>query len=205
MKTKNLALVLLFTVISGCAVFDGGEVPKTTLVPLEDGINTKPTLSYKSIAMGGIATVAELPESNQSIISGELLTVLEESKYFSRIAQKDESAEISMEITLTNSGDPVAMIPAMITGFSLYTIPSWATDNFSLVAKVERKDGLHKEYVLADSTTLVQWLPMIFLFPVNNFSVIPDVRKNMYKKVLSDMKEDGFFSDSSKIAVVTNK
>ncbi len=189
---KVLAVVLMVAV-SGCAVFDGGKVPTTTLSAYENNGDSKPTLSYSSIAMGGLSSTKKLPEAGQSIIEGELLSVLESSDYFSRISKQDESAEISIEVTLTNSGNPAAMIPAVITGLSLYAIPSWATDNFDLVAKVERQDGLKKEYILADSTTLVQWLPMIFVFPAKNFSVVPDVRKNMYKKVLSDMKEDGFF------------
>ncbi len=187
----RVLVIFLMAVMSGCAVFDGGQVPKTTLSTYEG--DEKLTLSYSSNAMGGLSSAKDLPESAQSIVEGELLSVLEESDYFSRISKKDSSADISIETTLTNSGNPAALIPALVTGFSLYTIPSWATDNFDLVAIVERKDGLKKEYVLADSTTLVQWLPMIFAFPAKNFSVIPEVRKNMYRKVLTDMKNDGFF------------
>jgi|TARA_B110000238_G_C15961374_1_gene367541 hypothetical protein len=193
----KILTVVLVLAISGCAVFDGGQVPKTTLTAYEDNGHSKPSVSYSSIAMGGLSSVKEMPEAAQSVIEGELLSVLESSEYFGRISKKDESADININMTLTNSGNPAAMIPAFITGFSLYTIPSWATDNFDLVAKVERKDGLKKEYILADSTTIVQWLPMIFVFPAKNFSVVPDVRKNMYKKVLSDMKEDGFFDNKA--------
>lgn len=191
---NKILMVLVILAISGCAVFEGGQVPKTTLSAYENTANSKPSLSYSSLAMGGLSSVKELPETTQSIIEGELLSVLESSGYFGRISKKDESADLSIDVTLTNSGNPAAMIPAFITGLSLYTIPSWARDNFNLVAKVERKDGLKKEYVLADSATLVQWLPMIFVFPAKNFSVVPDIRKNMYKKVLADMKEDGFLS-----------
>jgi len=190
---KTLAVVLVVA-ISGCAVFDGGKVPKTTLPAYEDNGHTKPNLSYSSMALGGLSAAKELPKTSQSIVEGEFLTVLVESNYFGRIAKQDVDADINIEVTLTNSGNPAAVIPAFITGLSLYTIPSWATDNFDLVAKVERKDGLQKEYTLADSATLVQWLPMIFVFPAKNLSVIPDVRKNMYKKVLSDMRQDGFFT-----------
>ncbi len=189
---KILAVVLMVS-ITGCAVFDGGKVPKTTLSAYEHQGVPKPTVSYSSIAMGGLSSPEKLPEAGQDIIEGELLSVLESSNYFSRISKVDESADINIEVELTNTGSPAAMIPAIITGLSLYMIPSWATDDFEIVAKVKRRDGFQKEYIMADSTTIVQWLPMIFVFPVKNFSVIPDVRKNMYRKVLSDMKEDGFF------------
>jgi len=190
---RVFVLALMLT-ISGCAVFDGGKVPKTTLSTYEGDGASKPTLSYSSLAMGGLSSVTKLPETSQSIIAGELLAVLESSDYFGRISKQDEFADISIDITLTNTGSPAAMIPAVITGLTLYIIPSWATDDFVLVAKVEREDGLKKVYTLADSTTLVQWLPMAFVFPVKNFSVVPEVRKNMYKKMLFDMKKDGFFA-----------
>ena len=193
---KVITVVLLAT-LSGCAVFDGGKVPETTLAAYQYTGVAKPTLSYSSSAFGGLSATKELPATGQSIIEGELLSVLESSDYFARIAKNDKTADISVQVTMTNKANSAAVIPAMITGFSLYTIPSWATDEFELIAKAKRSDGLEKDYVLADSTTIVQWLPMIFAFPFKNFSVIPDVRKNMYKKVLSNMQDDGFFSASA--------
>lgn len=190
--------------LSGCAVFDGEQIPKTTLAPYSGPAESKPSVAYSSTAMGGLSSTKELPEIAQNMIEGELLSVLESSDYFSRISKKDGDADIVIDVKMTNSGNPAAMIPAFITGFSLYTIPSWATDNFDLVANVKRKDGLQKEYVLSDSATLVQWLPMIFLFPANNFSVIPDVRKNMYAKVLADMNKDGFFSNYNLVVSADN-
>lgn len=199
----RVLVVVLVAVMSGCAVFDNGNVPKTALMSYEGNAASKPTVSYSSTAMGGMSSAKKLPEAGQSIIEGEFLSVLEESNYFGRISKQDGSADITIEITLTNSGNPAAMVPAFITGLSLYIIPSWATEKFDLVAKAESQSGLSKEYVLADSATLVQWLPMIFAFPANNFSVVPEIRKNMYRKVLSDMKKDGFFEgESQKISLV---
>lgn len=193
---KNLAFSLVL-LLSGCAVFDGGNVPHATLSPADNDAK-KPTLSYSSTSFSGLSTVDKSPEATQAIIEKELISQLEESNYFNSITKKDETADITLDVKLTNSGNPAALVPAVITGLSLYTIPSWATDNFDLVATAKRKDGLEKEYVLADSTTIVQWLPMIVAFPFNNFSVVPDVRKNMYRKVLSDMKSDGFFDNLTK-------
>jgi hypothetical protein len=190
----RLFVLVLMASMTGCAVFDDGKVPKTTLSPYEDNDFPKPTIAYSSTALGGVFSVKTHPEALQSIIEGELFSVLDSSEYFSRIAKRDEGADIRIDVTMTDIGSSVAMIPALITGMSLYTIPSWVTNHFNLVAKVERKDRLKKEYTLTDSVLLVQWLPMMFLFPVKNFSVIPDLRKNMYKKVLADMKNDGFFS-----------
>ncbi|NKI16509.1 hypothetical protein HCU74_03640 [Spongiibacter sp. KMU-166] len=200
---RILAVVLVLA-ISGCAVFDGGMVPKTNLIPYDENGYKKPNLSYSSTAIGGVFSQSELPGAAQSIMEGELFSVLESSNYFSRIAKKDDSADINIDVTIINKGNPAALIPAAITGATFYIIPSWATDQFNVVAKVERKDGLKKEYTLSDTATIVQWLPMMFVFPVKNFSVIPEVRKNMYKKVLADMKADGFFNASVETLSLAN-
>ncbi|MEZ5530368.1 MAG: hypothetical protein R3E57_10665 [Porticoccaceae bacterium] len=186
-------LILTMTILSGCAVFDGGKVPPTTLSSFDNNDDKKPTLSYSSLAMGGLSSTKELPESGQKLIEDEIFSELESSAYFSNIAKDDEHADINLKVKLTNTGNPAALVPAVITGLSLYIIPSWATDHFNLTATAERKDGLKKEYALDDSTTLVQWLPMMFVFPFKNLSEIQEVRKNMYRKVLSNMKDDGFF------------
>lgn len=187
--------------LSGCAVFSGDQIPPTSLVEL-DGQVHKPSLSYSSKALGGLSGPEQLPEAANSIIEGEFLSVVESSNYFGRLSKNDPEADIRVDVTLTNKGNPVALIPAIITGASLYIIPSWATDEFEVIAYVERKDGLKKQYKMEDSATLVQWLPMMFAFPFNNFSVVPEVRKNMYKKVLFDMERDGFFEQNHQTAIV---
>jgi len=203
-KTKQLSLIVLIAILGGCAVFEGGKVPKTTFETYDlQGIQ-QPTLSYKSLAKGGISSVEELPEAAQNLIEGELLEVLEESQYFSRLSSDDETADIKIDVTMTNTGSSAAMIPAFITGLSLYTIPSWATDNFDVIATVESKNGQKKEYTLSDSTTLVQWLPMIFVYPMKGLDVIPEVRKNMYRNLLSKIKADGFL-DTGVNVITLNK
>ena len=190
----KLIVVVLIALLSGCAVFPGDKVPKITLSSYDGNAENKPTISYAYTAMGGLSTITRLPDSTQSIMEGELVSAMQGSEYFSRVSKVDDSADIQMSVTMTNSGNPAAIIPAVITGLSLYTIPSWATDNYNLVVNVEKTGGLKKQYVLADSTVVVQWLPMMFVFPAKNFSAIPELRKNMYRKVLSDMKNDGFFN-----------
>lgn len=188
---KVLAVVLVVTV-SGCASFDRGKVPKTTLSAYQNNGDPKPTLSYSSIYMHVYFSKRELPELAQRYIEREFLSVLESSDYFGRISKQDESADISIEVILTKTENRAATIPAILTGLSFGAIPSWGTYHFDLVAKVKRQDGLEKEYVLTDSITQVIWLPMILALE-NGTSVVSGVRKNMYKKVLADMKKDGFF------------
>jgi hypothetical protein len=195
-----LFISLCFT-LSGCAIFNGGKVPETVLMPMEKTDQKKPTISYDITASGGVFSTSKSPEFIQSIIAGELLQTLEQSEYFSRISKNDDEAELSLSVTIKNSGNPAALIPAMITGFSLYTIPSWATDKFVVTAVAKNKDGNSKQYVLEDTTILVQWLPMIFVFPIKNFSVIPEVRKNMYRNIIMQMKNDGLITSKSTVKI----
>src|SRR5690554_7468079 len=71
---KVITVVLLAT-LSGCAVFDGGKVPETTLAAYQYTGVAKPTLSYSSSAFGGLSATKELPAAGQSVIEGELLSV----------------------------------------------------------------------------------------------------------------------------------
>ncbi len=84
------------------------------------------------------------------------------------------------------------MIPAVITGLSLYTIPSWATDNYNVTAKVITQNGKEHIYELTDAMTTVQWLPMIFVFPFQNMvNVSRQVRQNIWKNLILKMQKDG--------------
>lgn len=195
-----LFISLCFT-LSGCAVFSGGNVPATVLMPLENTDQKKPTISYDITASDGFFSTSKSSEIIQNVIAGEFLQTLEQSEYFSRISKNDDEADLNLSVTIKNSGNPAALIPAMITGFSLYLIPSWATDNFVVTAVAKNKDGNSKQYVLEDSTTLVQWLPMMFVFPVKNFSVIPEVRKNMYRNIVMQMKNDGLITSKSTVNI----
>lgn len=189
-KTLPFLLILM---ASGCAIYKGGNVPETTLKPLQKETSQLPTVSYTSLVKSGLSTPKEQNGAIKSLIEGEFTSTLKESKYFSRISSIDDNADIKIDFSLTNSGNPAALIPAFITGLSLYIIPSWATDNFELKAKIESKSGKKKTYTLNDTTKIVQWLPMAFLYSSNNMSVIPEVRKNMYRNLLSKMERDGFF------------
>jgi len=186
---KALPLVLLL-LSSGCAMFDGNEIPDIVLSERAANVQQKPSVSFTTMARGGLGTPKTLPENGQKKIAAEFRSVLEASNYFSSISNDDDSADVIINAEVTESGNPAAMIPAMITGFSLYTIPSWADSNLDILAKVKAGDQ-SKEYTAGDSTKLVQWLPMALAFPFKNFSVISDVRENMFRKILSDIESDG--------------
>jgi hypothetical protein len=194
---RSLSLLLLAISLHGCAVFPQGGTPPTTLAPSSLAADAKPNLAYSSTALGGLGQANRLPPEAQSVIEGELVGVLQQSGYFGRLSKQDAEADIKLDVTMTNTGSGAAMIPAIITGLSFYTIPSWATDHFRIDANVTRRDGVSRQYQVSDSTVLVQWLPMIFVFPFSNFSEVPSTRQNMYRKLLADMQRDGMLEPTA--------
>ena len=188
---KGIAILAFAMSLSGCAVFKGGNIPETTLTPPEQAKAMKPSLFYSVIANGIFFRSGNLPDTEQNLIAGELAQVLKESNYFSAIMQDGRDADINMSVTMTNTGSPAAMIPAFITGLSLWTIPTWMTEYYEVKTTVKTKNGQTKEYEMSDSAIMVSWLPMILVAPVKNFSEINKVRENMYRNLLMRMKDDG--------------
>lgn len=187
--------------ISGCAVFEAGDLPKTTLADSSGFSGPKPTLSYSLEAMtGGMSSNKASSKSARKEIDEDVLIVLEESSRFGRISTEANASDIHLDLVLTGDSNEAAIIPAFVTGFSFYTIPSWVTIKYELVATAKRADGLERKYVVSDSYKLVQWLPMAVVFPFKSLAVINDLRKNMVARVISDMEVDGFFSGAGRIA-----
>ena len=109
--------------------------------------------------------------------------MLTESAQFASVNEAPNGGDVHIDAHLHNYGNPAAMIPAFITGFSLFTIPSWATDQWRLTAGVGQPGGDQRSYTLEDADVLVQWLPMILATPFKfPGQVIPEVRKNIYKR-----------------------
>ena len=197
MKIKQLCILsVCIVLLNGCAVFKGGNVPYTSLSSVNLN-EQRPSINYSIRAQGGMGTTRDLLPMQQRIVEDEFVQVLNDSLFFDHVSSHNPNADLKLDVTMTNSGNPAALIPAFITGLSLYTIPSWATDQYEVQVTATTKNHRRK-YVLSDSTKLVQWLPMIFAFPVNNFSTIPEVRRNMYRNILSQIQNDGLLAPSEK-------
>lgn len=183
----------------GCASFKGNQLPEVGKLPPSATGAEKPDVTFKFSSGVFFVSKQEHIESVRQQMEDEFVQVLRESGYFATVTEGNEGKGIHINAMLINSGSPAGMIPAVITGLSLYTIPSWATDNFEVTAKVTTPNGKEHTYNLSDSSTLVQWLPMIFAFPFKNPIEVPvEVRKNIYKNLIQKMQEDGVLSKSGK-------
>lgn len=195
----SLFFVALLSSLTGCASFKGNQLPAVgKLPPSATGVE-KPDITFKFSAGESYIVKREHYEGARQQLESEFAQVLRESGYFAAVTEGSEGKGIHINAKLVNSGSPIGLIPAFITGLSLYTIPSWATDNFEVTAKVTTVDGREHTYSLTDSSTLVQWLPMVFAFPFKNPLEVPvEVRKNIYRNLILKMQEDGVLSMSGK-------
>jgi len=192
MKTlTRCSIVLLACIQSGCAIFDGNKIPDVDFVPPALSGDQRPTVSYEMAAQSRRNGVESPSEAVRSQLEIELLDVLHLSDYFSRVARSDNTADLQLQVAFSEESNPAAMVGAVITGLSLYTIPSWMTSTFEITLTAESASGLSNTYTVSDSATLVQWLPMAFVFPFKNFSVLTEMRKNMFRTLIVQMQEDG--------------
>jgi hypothetical protein len=203
-KFSILLILISFGLsISGCAVFKGGKVPDTILIPVEKTDKPKPTISYD---ITGTEKLLAGTTNPQRRLPGELLQILEQSDYFSRISRGSDEADVTLFVIVEHEESPAGLIAGVISGLTLFTIPTWYSQYFEVTAIVKNRQSNSKKYILSDSATLVMWIPMIFVFPVHNFSVSTEVRNNMYRNILLQMKNDGFITNNNTVKrPVTNQ
>ena len=185
-------------------MFKQHQLPEIDAVPAVPVESVKPAATYSFAYTQSYIGEGAGMESTRATLSQEFAQVLTESSQFASVREAESGGDVHIEARLHNSGNPAALIPAVITGFSLYTIPSWATEHWKLTADVSRSTGDPHSYTLEDSDMLVQWLPMILVFPFSSpFTVIPEVRKNMYKNLLKSMRGDDGFEENA-VTVVSS-
>ena len=188
---KGVAILAFAMSLSGCAFFKGDNIPETTLAPPEQAEAMRPSVHYDVNATQIMSVGASHGEKFQQLVDQELAKILKESNYFSAVVKDGRDADINLSVTFTDTTGPGVMIGGIISGLTLWTIPTWLTECYELKAVVKTKNNQTKAYEMSDSFTMVSWLPMILLAPVKNITTITDVRENMYRNLFMHMKDDG--------------
>lgn len=190
---QRVVVIALFTLMmSGCAGFKANNLPVVapseltfdsghkTKVFSRWSLETKSTLVNEQMKAAGAAVHKKYFED---AINNSGCCVLVEGP---------TEAEVIVDGKAIAENNPAAMIPAVITGLSLFTIPSWvtATNHIKVEAK---KAGQAKTYDLKDSMTMVQWLPMIVAMPFRESPLKAGkaLDENVHSNLLVGMKEDG--------------
>lgn len=195
------ALVFVTSLVStGCASFKQNRLPEINGFAAAPAGSVKPSATYSFAYTYKIVGEGQGPENARVALSQEFAHVLRESAQFANVSEAASGGDMHIDAHLHNYGNPAALIPAFITGFSFFTIPSWATDRWRLTATVNTPSGDQRSYTLEDSHVLVQWLPMIvatpFKFPGQ---VIPEVRRNIYRNLVKTMRDNGDLEGQSRL------
>lgn len=180
-------VVIMFT---GCISFPKNQLPIADL-PKPSEEDKKPTVTYSFTS--GFDWI-EKREHNQMVndeLAKEFAEVLKETGYFGAIDRAGDG-DLNMRVRLVIKDNPLAIIPATITGFTLFIIPSWTTTHYHITVVVQ--DGNKKEfnYQLSDAVKNIAWLPLVvampFMYPKN---VTKEIRKNIWRNLILKMQADG--------------
>lgn len=196
--------VVWVVMLTGCASFPRNQLPAAgKLQPPPEGAK-KPSVAFSFSSGVVLLGTHENLEIARSRFEKEFVDVLKESGYFATVSAGDQG-EMCIKVRLVNSGSRAAIVPSVITGLSLYTIPSWVTDRYNITAQVTPADGRKHTYELLGTMTTVQWLPMIVVAPFKNqINVSKEVRQNIWKHLILRMQQDGLLPKSGSLGLTSS-
>lgn len=193
---RSLVLVLAILACMSCATFrEGNLAPIGNWPPTASG-NTKHAITVKVATEMSINGTERLP--------GDVLTrkwhehiilAYRDSKLFSSVefGPDAEQAPVIAHATLRDDGT-VSLFMAVLTGLTLYVIPSSATDQFTLTTRFMGVDGNELGVITkTESGTLWQQLFMIFLAPGRSINGVADeILRDLNRATILEAKERGF-------------
>lgn len=108
------------------------------------------------------------------------------------LVEGPSEADVVLDGVAHDENNPAAMIPAFITGFSMFTIPSWATATVHITADAKRGE-ITKRYDLSDSVTMTTWLPLLLAMPFMDLPIPAgkQVDENTYRNLVFQLRADG--------------
>lgn len=185
------ALAVTFSLLQGCAGFKSNSLaeirPADLKVTNNSNIKIYDSWTFESSNNFVDGKAKERFAENHKKSFEEALT----SANCCILVSDPSQADLIVTGKAIDESDSAAMVPALITGFSLYTIPSWATLNVHLVVDVKRS-GKDYKYDLKDHSTMVQWLPMMFVFPfANPFTTEKEVSANAHRTLVAKLTQEG--------------
>ena len=192
------ALVLVTLLAVACASFPEDRLARVTDVPSQDRFTNKPSvyvpLRYMIDLSGGERPGHEvsgpLPKIRELVEKTAKDAALFRSLTFESFQAAGVDRVLQIEITNYGSGAKAALA-GFITGITLFIVPSAATDNYKLSAKLFDGNGqLLKSYSYDDA--FVTWLG-IWLLPVAGKtpnSAMEEVLGNMIRTLFRDILND---------------
>lgn len=192
MHRKLLATVAIATAISGCAGFKANTLPLVSAHDLQGTAPTKTKIFSRWQTESKSSLVNDQVKAAAAAVAKKQFEDAIRATNCCVLVEGPTEADVVISGTAYAENNPAAMIPAFITGLSLFTIPSWVTAKVHIAAEVTKQDKSHS-YELQDSMTMVQWLPLVLAMPFvdNPIKAGKQVDENTYKNLILKIKQDG--------------
>lgn len=174
-------------VLAGCASFPGKELHSYSYADIVP--------PAKKVAIDYDATFLTLGKENAGavkIFQEEIEKVFNQSNQFSKFNAGAGFAKYHFSLSLRNDANVgLASLSGFISGLSLFIIPTYATDEYTLTVDVKKGNEVVKHYEYKDSMRTWTEALLIFLTPTHfPTSVVKDVIDNMLLNFLHDMEKD---------------
>lgn len=190
---------LVAPILTGCVAIHDRKTQDVPCVPPLSSQMERRNAVYTFSAETDFFTRQEAHPFVRTITHDEMEKVLKGGGYFETL-NGVTNADLTINAKLVTSRTPAAMLPAFITAFSLFLIPSWATETYETSVTMQWNNQTH-EYCLKDSMTTIVWLPMILASPFGPPGIVgPDVRENLWRNTLLQMYNDGVFNKKQPVA-----
>jgi hypothetical protein len=186
-----LLTALLFQHLAGCASFKKNQLHIVGVLPSPSSENKKHNLTYTFTSWVDDGHL-EKEKNRVQVYADEFTSVLNDSGYFS-ILEPGDGRDIRIQaVLLVSYSGGLLRVGTGLTCMTLGLLPSWTTVTYKATVKVTTLKGKDYEYILEDRVTEVRWFAMIFVAASRKpGEVSSEVRKNMYKNLLLQMKNDG--------------
>ncbi|MCZ8342456.1 MAG: hypothetical protein O9301_05450 [Leptospira sp.] len=191
-KLVKIIFGLLIGLTISCATFREGNVSYETINPND---TAKKSISYTVTGQTKLNDNQPVPQNANAL--GSWANVVQEefvtSALFSNVKNNDKSTDLFVEINVLNQGQFNVGL-SMITGFTLYLIPSSAVDEFIVDATFKNKAGKEIGKIQKrDSVKTWSHLSMIFVFPFKSVAKeVGSCQKDLINAVLVEANSKGF-------------
>ncbi len=178
-------LLFIAALISGCASFKNEQVSSTDLLDLSSYQN-KPSV-YIDVDYKFQDGAKVIPGGKEEItrIQADLSNFLISNNVFSEHSFKSELAykmDYTLKVNVLNHGDlGAASAAGFITGYSLFLIPTYATDNFTVTTELYKKGDQVSSFNESDS--MRTWFGLWFI-PMMGSGDPKNVRKEVIQNLI---------------------
>jgi len=187
-----LLAVGLVVVLSGCASFREGKLPDITQWPPAGGAKGKSI----TVVFTGQAISTDVNKANpHGWYENAIAQAYRDSKLFSEVKTGAAGGDLLAEVKLIHRGE-ANLLMAVLTGLTLYLIPSSGTDEFTFRTAIKDKQGTVIGMVeKTEAINFWQQMFLIFVYPFKNpNTVFTDTISDLNRATVIEANAKGYFN-----------